>query len=355
MVDYIDGTSVVIGLFGVAKGNLESLIAGKDGVNLYMTVSRTGVVAWQQSGPRRHGTLLVSGGVGQETQQVVELNPQVRSWNLGIQEVIRWRNSHGDEREGVLILPVGYRVGTVYPAIVDAYPQQMDGFKGSEMAGNQAWASRGYVVFFPNPRPPHFARALSRKRDRLLATGPNGWATAIDDVVSGVDAVVAKGIVDRNRVGLYGFSNGGGVVNYVAAQTDRFRCAVSVSAVLPDWLTSALIDTDSGVLALAGGVTPWDDPSAYIQLSAVYQARGIQIPYLLAVGDEDQHGFTLGAIEMYNALRHFGADVTFLRYRRQGHGFSGAAMADFWDREDAFWDAHLVPQGGATAVTAGAK
>ncbi len=63
---------------------------------------------------------------------------------------------------------------------------------------------------------------------------------------------------------------------------------------------------------------------------------------LLADGDDDGD-FLLDTIEIYNGLRHAGVDVTFLRYPDQGHGFTGAAMADFWDREMQFFAKYLRP------------
>lgn len=65
---------------------------------------------------------------------------------------------------------------------------------------------------------------------------------------------------------------------------------------------------------------------------------------LIAVGDEDDHDFVLGAVEMYNALRYFGDTVTLLRYRDQSHGFVGATMQDFWKRENTFFDYYLKPR-----------
>jgi len=62
---------------------------------------------------------------------------------------------------------------------------------------------------------------------------------------------------------------------------------------------------------------------------------------LLAVGDEDEGEMLLPTIEMYNGLRRFGKDVTLLRYPNQGHGFTGAALKDFWERENAFFDRYL--------------
>jgi len=91
-----------------------------------------------------------------------------------------------------------------------------------------------------------------------------------------------------------------------------------------------------------GGVTPWANPEDYVKLSAVYHVDNVKAPVLLAVGDDDGHNTLIGAIEMFNGLRALNANVTLLRYPNQGHGFSGAAMADFWGRENAFFDSCLM-------------
>jgi dipeptidyl aminopeptidase/acylaminoacyl peptidase len=173
--------------------------------------------------------------------------------------------------------------------------------------------------------------------------GPQGWDVAVDDIMSGVDEVIRKGYADPERMGLMGFSNGGGIVDYLVTATDRFKAAVSVAPVIPDWLTLFYTYTMSDAPAFAGtNKTPWDDLDGYVKLSAVYHLPNVKTPMLLAVGDEDRH-FLLGILEMYNGLRWLGKDVTLLRYPGQGHGFSGASMKDFWQRETAFFDKYLKP------------
>jgi dipeptidyl aminopeptidase/acylaminoacyl peptidase len=85
--------------------------------------------------------------------ELSDLNPRISEWALGELSVARWKNSRREDIAGILIKPVGYQKGTVYPLIVDPYPGRT--FMGYLMSGNQAFASRGYAVFFPNGRPAH--------------------------------------------------------------------------------------------------------------------------------------------------------------------------------------------------------
>jgi dipeptidyl aminopeptidase/acylaminoacyl peptidase len=175
------------------------------------------------------------------------------------------------------------------------------------------------------------------------ARGSKGWDVMVDDFMSGVDELIRRGIVDPDRMGLYGFSNGGGVVTYLLTRTQRFKCAVVVAGVYPDWSVPFFLETDSTVPEFAGGILPWEDPGWYVRLSVVYRLDRISAPILLADGNDDGP-FLLGTIEVYNGLRRLGRDVTFLRYPGQGHGFEGPAMKDFWERENAFFDRYLKPE-----------
>jgi acylaminoacyl-peptidase len=133
------------------------------------------------------------------------------------------------------------------------------------------------------------------------------------------------------------------VVDYLVTRTDAFKCAIAVAPVLPNWLGTSFLWYDSvGLVSRLAGAKPWEDPDAYVKLSAVLHVRNVKTLMLLADGDEDG-AFLLGSIEMYNALRAAGANVTLLRYPNQGHVLTGAALHDFWRREMAFFAAHLRP------------
>jgi dipeptidyl aminopeptidase/acylaminoacyl peptidase len=324
----------------IADGSTEKLTSGAAMRQVY-SVSRDGTIIWTQSDGSHLSVVLERSARDGKVGDVFDPNPQIHSWALGEQEVIKWKNGRGETLQGVLLKPVGYQVGKRYPLIVDGYPAQPNGFKAGTMMGNQLWAAEGYAVFWPAARSPH--TWMDPYRDQSFdeaAQGPKGVEVLADDIMSGVDEVIRRGIADPQRMGLHGFSNGGGVVGYLITQTNRFRCAVWASGVYPDWILPALLQTDSTLPSFEGGVNAWDDPETYINLSAVYHLKNVTTPMLLAVGDDDGF-FFLGAIELYNSLRWQKKDVTLLRYAGQGHGFTGSALKDFTAREIAFFDQYL--------------
>lgn len=344
IVMYRDGVTDSIAQIDRGTDVVKILNGPEAAVRNLLTVSRSGSVSWQESSPSTLGVLRVLPAGAGTSQVLVDLNPQIQQWELGEQEVLRWRNHRGDEMEGVLLKPADYRNGHRFPLIVDAYPMQRNSLKGV-MSGNQAWASRGYVVFWPNARAPHvWMNPFKSEAYSRAAKGPSGWDITFDDVMSGIDELIRRGIVDPDRMGLYGFSNGGGIVNDLVTKTNRFRCAVSVAGAVSDWLRPALLETDSKFPDFEGGTNPWKDPEPYIKLSPIFRLENVTTPMLLADGDNDGT-FLLNTIEMYNGLRRLGKDVTFLRYADQDHGFTGAALEDFWNRENAFFDRYLKGAG----------
>jgi dipeptidyl aminopeptidase/acylaminoacyl peptidase len=300
---------------------------------------RQGTIAWveDEAGPN----LWLSGPRSKDSRKLLSLN-STSDLQLAASEIVKWRNVRGEELQGQLLYPADYVKGRKYPLIVDVYPfPPTDGWM-NPMSGNQAWASAGYMVFKAQPRAPHSAPNCSGPTAFCAAgRGPAALDVMVDDVMSGIDTLDRRGLIDRNRMCLFGHSNGGGVVDYLVTRTAAFKCAVSVAPVLPNWLGTSFLWYDGlGLMSRLAGAEPWKDPDAYVQLSAVLHVDKVKTPMLLADGDEDG-AFLLGSIEMYNALRAAGANVTFVRYPRQGHSLTGPALHDFWWREMAFFAKYL--------------
>jgi dipeptidyl aminopeptidase/acylaminoacyl peptidase len=341
VVSFADGVSTHFARVGLPIGGIEKVTGEGAAFRWSATVSRSGALAWQQSDASSMSVMYIQSPGVSSPQILWDLNPQVRGWELGEQEVVRWKNHRGDKLEGILIKPVGYQEGHTYPLIVDCYTSVQNGFFGYPMTSNQELASRGYVIFYPNARSPiTWINPFKTRAFAQVAKGPKGWDVTADDVLSGVNELIRRGLVDPDRMGLYGFSVGGGIVNYLVTKTNRFKCAVSVGAVLLDWSRVVFLSIFSPQILAVAGVSPWEDPEGHIQLSPIYRVNNVTTPMLLAVGDNDIEGL-LNAIEMYNSLRWFGRDVTLLRYPDQGHSLKGAARKDFWEREKAFFDKYL--------------
>lgn len=300
-----------------------------------------GAIAWVED---EAGPAVWLANAGSDQSRKLASIDSTSDLRLASSEIVTWRNRRGEQLQGQLLFPADYVKGRRYPLIVDAYPFPATSGWMNPMLGNQAWASAGYMVFKAQPRAPHSAPNCSGPPAFCAAArGPAGLDVMTDDVMSGIDALDRQGLIDRNRMCLFGHSNGGGVVDYLITRTTIFKCAIAVAPVLPNWLGTSFLWYDGlGLMARLAGAEPWQNPGAYVQLSAVLHVGKVKTPLLLADGDEDG-AFLLGSIEMYNALRAAGANVTFLRYPGQAHSLTGAALHDFWRREMSFFAQYLKP------------
>ncbi len=247
-------------------------------------------------------------------------------------ERVSWRGARGDRISGRLRYPRDYRPGTRYPLVVDPY---------AEWQTPDSLTNAGYVVFSPNPRAPHNPGNDSHWY-RQLAVDSSEVALEImtDDVMTGIDTLTARGLVDTTRMAIVGFSNGAGVVNYLVTRTSRFRCAVAQSPTSGDLTSTFFLDPDGEyLLTFMNGRAPWDAPAAYVALSPIYRVDRITVPMLLAIGDQEGIPFIAYAMAMYDGLRRLRRPVTLVRYPGQVHGLTGWAEADLGARARKFIDA----------------
>ena len=278
---------------------------------------------------------------------IFDANPQLANLTLGEQRRVTWRNSDGEEVDGILILPPNYESGSRYPLIVDLYPTPArDSLKltaVSEMG--QIEAALGYVVFFPAIRAPHQPNAFSREAVYTeKARGPKGIPIMLDDYQSGIEFLVKMGLVDRDRIGIFGHSNGGWVGNFLMTETKPGKCAVLSStfcdAFLIDFLNPQWAPEETWMKSYIDG-NMYDDIQDYIKMSPIFRLNRVSIPILMLAGDKDTNSVLQMTVE-FNALRRLGKEVTFVRYADEGHGVAKVENQRDWrDRVRRFFEEQL--------------
>jgi dipeptidyl aminopeptidase/acylaminoacyl peptidase len=344
LVTFRDGTSTPLGRIGIETGEVEEISERRGsalGVRGFSS-SRNGAIAWGQIDPKRLWSVQYLRPGGRSAETILVSDALAGNPAFGNVSLEKWRNRSGEEKEGTLLLPPNASPAKKYPLIVDAYPLLSGDDWTSPLLGNYAWASAGYAVFRPSPRAPHtWMNDWKSEASSLIGKGPAGWDVAFDDIMSGVDALIERGIVDADRMCLHGFSNGGNVVIHMVSRTRRFRCAVAVAPASTNAVRQVLLRPNSA--AFVGDPRSFErDISSYIAVSPVFHLAKVETPILLAVGDKDGD-FLLNAVEIYVALRRLGREVTLVRYPNQGHHFTGEAMKDFWGREVSFFRQHIGP------------
>ena len=200
------------------------------------------------------------------------------------------------------------------------------------------WTAAGYAVLMPNPRGsrgwgPEFAEAI-------LGDMGGGELT---DILSGVDALVAEGLADTNRVGIFGASHGGFMSAWAITQTNRFAAALPMACV-SDWLSFHHTTNIGRFDELFVGADPYDPSGAYYVRSPIMHVRNVRTPTLIVHGALDLCTPIGQAEELYRGIADTGqAEVELVVYPREGHGISERAhQLDFWERARAFFDKHLL-------------
>jgi dipeptidyl aminopeptidase/acylaminoacyl peptidase len=139
------------------------------------------------------------------------------------------------------------------------------------------------------------------------------------DIMSGVDAMIDRGIVDPDRLGVMGWSYGGYMTSWVITQTDRFRAA-SVGAGLPNLMSFAGTADVPGFIPDYFGGEYWDVLDKWQARSAMFNIKGVTTPTLIQHGERDDRVPISQAYELYNALGRQGVETKMVVYPRQPHG-----------------------------------
>jgi dipeptidyl aminopeptidase/acylaminoacyl peptidase len=232
--------------------------------------------------------------------------------------VIEWKSTDGTPIEGVLIKPAGFDPSKKYPLLVVIHggPTGVDTpvVRGDRYYPIEMFAAKGALILRPNYRgSAGYGEKFRSLNVRNLGVG-DYW-----DVISGVDYLIAKGIVDRDRVGAMGWSQGGYISAFITCSSDRFK-AVSVGAGISDWMTY-YVNTDIHPFTRQYlKATPWDDPDIYQKTSPISYVRNAKTPTLIQHGELDKRVPIPNAYELRQALEDRGVPVKMIVYKGFGHG-----------------------------------
>jgi dipeptidyl aminopeptidase/acylaminoacyl peptidase len=229
-------------------------------------------------------------------------------------EPVRWTAPDGLEIHGWLVLPEG---DGPHPLIMDIHGGPVGASRNRWLARLRtalALVRRGYAVLYPNPR-----GSSTRGQDfARLVKGDMGGADTYD-YLSGLDALVERGIADPDRIGVTGISYGGFMSAWLITQDQRFAAAVVVSPAT-NWYsqhwTSQIPDFD----ALFLDADPAAPGGRYFERSPIMFADRVKTPTLITAGGLDQSTPPGQALEFHRALLENGATSVLAMYPEAGHG-----------------------------------
>jgi dipeptidyl aminopeptidase/acylaminoacyl peptidase len=309
--------------------------------------SRLGFLA---QGPGRAPDVHTSAAGSFRPVRLTELNPQVEDFALGESRVVRWSSeADGEEIEGVLTLPVGYREGERVPLLLRIHggPSGVStlSFMGDDYAyPTQVFAGLGYAVLQPNYRGSTGYGERFRGLNRGYISGTD-WV----DVESGVDHLVEEGIADPDRLGVMGWSFGGHHTYWGITRTDRFRAASAGAGA--NELVSMYHATDIPEFYHTYlGPKPWEDWELYEERSAYRYVEDVTTPLLIQVGERDERVPAQQSDMFYEAMKAIGkAPVTMVVYPGQPHGVRDPRLARDLMARNVAWFQRWIPTGVGTA------
>jgi dipeptidyl aminopeptidase/acylaminoacyl peptidase len=252
--------------------------------------------------------------------RVSNTGAQIASWPKHSRDVIRWTSQDGAEIEGVLHKPVDFQQGRRYPLLVVIHggptgiSRPVPYTNGVGYYPIDLWLARGALVLEPNYRgSAGYGEKFRSLNVRNLGIG-DAW-----DVLSGIDRLVADGLVDSSRVGAMGWSQGGYISAFLTTKhADRFK-AVSVGAGITNWVTY-YVNTDIHPFTRRYlKATPWDDPKIYADTSPMTYIKTAKTPTLIQHGDQDARVPPPNAFELYQGLRDQNVPVQLVLFKGFGH------------------------------------
>jgi dipeptidyl aminopeptidase/acylaminoacyl peptidase len=288
---------------GVHMLGLDSTSDGPLGAGVVSDPDRPAEVAIYDlrrfSGPRRLTNVNAAWLAGKRLGKTTELN---------------WTSSGGVKVQGWYITPPGFDPSRKYPMILEIHGGP---FANYNVGFNPMWhtfAAGGYVVLYTNPRgSTGYGQAFADGIDHNYP-GPD-----YDDLISGVDALVAKGFVDTSRMYVSGCSGGGILSSWVIAHTDRFAAA-AVRCPVTNWLSMAG-QSDVPLFTYSFFQKPfWEDPSDWLAHSPLMKVGKVTTPTLLMTGVLDRRTPMAQTEEYFAALKMRGVPTTLLQFEGEYHG-----------------------------------
>jgi dipeptidyl aminopeptidase/acylaminoacyl peptidase len=252
-----------------------------------------------------------------EPHKLTDMGAQWKNFQLATREVIQWKSTDGTPVEGILIKPADYDPARKYPLLVVIHggPTGVDTpMRAADRTYPiERFAAKGALILKPNYRgSAGYGEKFRSLNVRNLGIGDYA------DVISGVDYLIAKGMVDKNRVGAMGWSEGGYISAFITCYSDRFK-AVSVGAGISDWMTY-YVNTDIHPFTRQYlKATPWEDPEIYRKTSPITYVNRAKTPTLIQHGDQDKRVPPPNSFELYQALKDRGVPVKLILYKGFGH------------------------------------
>ena len=261
-------------------------------------------------------TLDLRPGAVATPRQVTEVNADVLAGKqLATTEEVWYTSVDGLRIQGWIVKPPGFDPRKKYPLMLEIHGGPHSMYNVGFNFSRQDHAANDFVLLYTNPR------------------GSTGYGSAFgnaiknaypgkdfDDLMAGVDTVINRGYIDRNRLYVFGCSGGGVLTAWTVGHTDRFAAAVSMCPVI-DWV-SFVGTTDGSSWYYNFAKYPWEDPSEHLRRSPLMYVGNVKTPTMLMTGVNDLRTPISQTEEFYEALKIRKVPTAMIRFNNEWHGTS---------------------------------
>ena len=263
---------------------------------------------------------IYSGSLKQPLKQLSNNTAQIKDWNTPLNEVIQWKSKDGATIEGILLKPKNYDAAKKYPLLVVIH----GGPTGIDLPDPvptyvypiMQWTEKGALVLRVNYRG---SAGYGEKFRSLNVT--NLGVGDMWDVVSGVEYLNSKNMIDTARMGCMGWSQGGYISAFLTTNTNMFK-AISVGAGISNWVTYYVSTDITPFTQQYLGATPWSDMNIYLKTSPMTNINKAATPTLIQHGEFDRRVPISNAYELYRGLQDRRIPSKLIVYKGFGHGIN---------------------------------
>jgi Dipeptidyl aminopeptidases/acylaminoacyl-peptidases len=277
------------------------------------SVARDGTVAFTRGTTQRPSDIWITRGG--DARQLTHLNAALLgAKTLGNVQPLAVTAFDQLPIDAWLVTPPNFDPAHKYPLILEIHGGPFAAYGPSFSTDDQLYAAAGYVVLYINPRgSTGYGETFANKIDKAYPSHD------YDDLMSAVDAALAKGFVDPQNLFVTGGSGGGVLTAWIVGKTDRFRAAATQKPVI-DWSSFVLTSDMTPIFARYWfGKFPWEDPAGYWARSPLSLVGNVKTPTLVVVGAEDHRTPDSEAEQYYAALQLRGIPTALVKVPGANH------------------------------------
>jgi len=337
-----DGTQILARV-PANGGEVTRALAGRSMLYAY-SMAKNGDIAAQIDMPERPAEIYFQPASTNKPIRLTKTNDAIITQLKLVQpEYIQFKSKDGTTVHGYLYKPLDYTPGKKYPTILRPHGGPVWAYYAEFTHLAQLFAANGYAVLLPNPRGStgygeNFAKAIYAD-----------WGNKdYQDDMAIVDYAIAQGIADPDKLAVGGWSYGGISTDFIIAQTNRFKAAISGAGEANNTSMYGHDQYQRDYITELG--TPWENHALWDKLSPFYKVTNVTTPTLFMGGNIDWNVPILGGEQMYQAMKHLGRETQLVVYPGEYHEFK--APSHLKDRLERYlaWYAHYV-KGDPTPAT----